>query len=85
MLVHHTTHRPFVQQNPLRIWFKDWLKEHIEWYFEPDTVPENLKKQYQANWCTRAERGLEMKIRCEGNIRCWGVKAKRPKVNARAK
>ncbi|CAK9100520.1 Uncharacterized protein SCF082_LOCUS47035 [Durusdinium trenchii] len=29
------------------IWFKDWLKEHIEWYFEPDTVPENLKKQYQ--------------------------------------
>ncbi|CAK9100410.1 unnamed protein product, partial [Durusdinium trenchii] len=31
----------------LTIWLKEWLKDHLEWFFEPHQVPEKLKKQYQ--------------------------------------
>ncbi|CAK9098570.1 unnamed protein product [Durusdinium trenchii] len=35
--------------NEAQIWLKEWLKDHLEWFFEPHQVPEKLKKQYQAD------------------------------------
>ena len=33
----------------LRIWLEEWLKEHLEWFFEPHQVPETLRRKYQAS------------------------------------
>ncbi|CAK9046621.1 unnamed protein product, partial [Durusdinium trenchii] len=29
-----------------QIWLTDWLREHLDWYFEPHNPPEELKKKY---------------------------------------
>eukprot|EP00913_Durusdinium_trenchii_P020019 g18817.t1 len=29
-----------------KIWLTDWLREHLDWYFEPHNPPEELKKKY---------------------------------------
>eukprot|EP00913_Durusdinium_trenchii_P003619 g3348.t2 len=43
---HTHTHHDILE---LVIWLKEWLKDHLEWFFEPHQVPEKLKKQYQAD------------------------------------
>ncbi|CAK9100404.1 unnamed protein product [Durusdinium trenchii] len=32
-----------------QIWLKEWLKEHLEWFFEPHQVPETLRRKYQGD------------------------------------
>ncbi|CAK9100524.1 unnamed protein product [Durusdinium trenchii] len=32
-----------------QIWLEEWLKEHLEWFFEPHQVPETLRRKYQGD------------------------------------